>query len=66
MNLLISYLASFILLQVEPSQSILLKSEKIYSVLAVLLVIFTGVILFLVLLNRKINKLEKQVDSFDQ
>ncbi|MEM6766455.1 MAG: CcmD family protein [Bacteroidota bacterium] len=66
MNLIFSFLISFILLQVEPTQSVLLKSERIYSVLAVILVIFLGVILFMVLLNRKIAKLEKQVDAFDQ
>ena len=46
---------------------ILLQSDflsnigKIYSVVAVIVAIFTGIVLFLLKIDKKINKLEKQI-----
>ncbi len=51
------------LIQIQPSQSILLRSEKIFSVLAVLLIIFTGILIYLIVLNRKIVHLHKQMED---
>ncbi len=36
---------------------------KIYVVVAVILTIFTGIILFLIYLDRKISRLEKQIEK---
>lgn len=49
--------------QVEPSGPLLLRSEKIYTVMAVLLVIFVALIAYLLVLDRKITRMEKQVDE---
>ena len=45
--------------QVEMADSFR-SSGKIYVVLAVILLIFAGMILYLVLVERKLNKLEKE------
>lgn len=45
------------------SGSVLLRSEKIYAVLAVLLLIFVGVAVYLIFLQRQIAKVEKQVEE---
>ncbi|HWJ29759.1 MAG TPA: CcmD family protein [Flavisolibacter sp.] len=39
------------------------QNGKIYVVVAVILIIFIGIILYLVRLDRKITKLEKNVNS---
>ena len=41
----------------------LFRSEKIFTVLAVLLIIWMGVVFYLVFLNKKISRLEKQIYS---
>ncbi|MEZ4773523.1 MAG: hypothetical protein R3D00_10110 [Bacteroidia bacterium] len=54
-----TFLQSFILLQTEKTW--LLMSDKVYSVLTVLLLIFGALIGYLVLTNRKIRDLEKKL-----
>ena len=39
---------------------------KIYVVVAVIVIIFIGIILFLVYLDRKLTKLENQINDHDQ
>jgi CcmD family protein len=39
------------------------QSGKIYVVVTVLSVIFTGIIAYLIMLDRKISKLEKEIKS---
>ena len=39
----------------------LYQSGKIYVVVAVLSIIFTGIVIYLVVLDRKISKLEKEI-----
>jgi CcmD family protein len=41
---------------------IMRRDGKIYVVVAVILVIFIGIVLYLVRLDRKISKLEKNID----
>lgn len=41
----------------------LLQSGKIYVVVAVLAVIFTGIIIYLISLDKKIGKLEKEIEN---
>ena len=53
----------FVLLQ---EQSILLASDKIYSVLAILLIIFGSLVVYLILTQRKISKLEQHMDQLEQ
>ncbi len=54
----------FVLLQAaeaSPAHGILFASDKIYTVLAVVLIIWVGVALFLIRLNWRISCLEKLV-----
>lgn len=53
----------FALLQ---DQSILLVSDKIYSVLAVLLIIFGSLVAYLYVTQRKVSRLEQQMDQLEQ
>ncbi len=39
------------------------QSGKIYVVVAVLCIIFTGIVTYLIILDRKINKLEKEIKN---
>jgi len=41
----------------------MMASGKIYVVIAVLLLIFLGIVVYLISLDRKIGKLEKEVDN---
>jgi CcmD family protein len=41
----------------------MMASGKIYVVIAVLLLIFLGIVIYLISLDRKIGKLEKEVDN---
>ncbi|MEO6904631.1 MAG: CcmD family protein [Bacteroidia bacterium] len=41
----------------------LYQSGKIFVVVVVLLIIFTGIIIYLILLDRKISKLEKEIKN---
>ena len=46
--------------------SVLLRSDKIYSVLAVILVIFAGLLVYLFTTQRKLSKLEKQFNETEE
>jgi len=59
---MISILQIITLLQ----DSVLLRSEKIYSVLAVILVIFLGLLTYLFFTQRKLNKLEKMFNDSEE
>ena len=55
---------NIILLDVLTEQpGILFRDGKVNTVIAVLLIIFTGVCIFLFLLNRKVSRLEKKADA---
>jgi CcmD family protein len=57
-------LAHLLLAANAPQQDVtqfLFASDKIYTVLTVVLIIFTGVVSFLLLTNRRISRLEKQL-----
>ena len=41
----------------------MMASGKIYVVVAVLTLIFLGIIIYLILLDRKISKLEREIDN---
>lgn len=45
------------------SNSLLLRSDKVYSILAVLLVIFVAILAYLFFTNRKLTRLEKQFEE---
>ncbi len=51
---MISFFPLITLLQ----ESVLLRSDKIYAVLAVILVIFAGLLIYLFTTQRKLSKLE--------
>lgn len=69
---MMKYLVSFLFILVQACFSLLsagnevemasgMRSEgKIYVVVAVLCIVFTGIVLFLVRLERRVNKLEKE------
>jgi CcmD family protein len=69
MNKLVSvivFLGSFLLSQFamaqEPEMADTMRSEgKIYVVVAILLIIFAGVIGYLVMLDRKVTRIEKKL-----
>lgn len=50
-------------LKAESEASLFYSSGKIYVVVAVLLIIFAGIIAYLVRLDRKITKLEKKDEA---
>lgn len=52
-----------LLLQATPQTDILLKEGRMYSVLAVLLVIFLTLVGFLVMTERKISSVEKRLND---
>lgn len=54
-----SFLA--VLLQAAPSQKWLFQSEKINTVLAVILVIWVGIVVYLFLMHRKVSKVEQEI-----
>lgn len=56
----------FILLQSETGQSILLQNERLNSVVAVLLVIFLGIALYIFGAQRKITKLENRIKNLEE
>lgn len=57
-------LFSIILLQTDQADKpFLLASEKIYSVLTVLLLVFGAMIFYLILTNRKVKELEKKIEE---
>ncbi|RMG70141.1 MAG: hypothetical protein D6722_09080 [Bacteroidetes bacterium] len=50
-----------LLLQAQPG--VLLRSDKVFAVLAVLLVIFGGIVFFLIQSGRKAQALESRIDE---
>lgn len=59
MNLFLTRL----ILQAGPSGDILLREGRMYSVLAVLLVIFLALVAYLVMTERKISAVEKRLND---
>lgn len=59
---MISLLSLITLLQ----ESVLLRSDKIYSVLAVILVIFAGLLIYLYTTQRKLSKLEQMFKDSEE
>ncbi len=47
----------------SPMDDLFYSSGKIYVVIAVLLIIFSGIVLYLIRLDRKISKLEKENEA---
>lgn len=45
------------------TQDILLQSDKVYSILAILLMIFGALIGYMVVTERKLQRLEKKMDE---
>jgi uncharacterized membrane protein len=64
-NYLNRILGYIILGQSNPENELLLRSEKIYSVLTILLVIFGVLIAYLVISQSRIRKLEKKIEEID-
>jgi len=62
---LIVFLGSFLLSHVasaQPEMADAMRSEgKIYVVVAILLIIFAGLIVYLVMLDRKLTRIEKKL-----
>jgi CcmD family protein len=50
-----------LLLQAAPTEKWLFQSEKIYTVLAVVLIIWLGIIVYLLYLRRDVGRLEKEL-----
>lgn len=63
MHTLLTYTSYLIFWQVEESQPLLLRSEKIYAVLAVVLVIFVSLVLFMLITQRKVQRLEQLIEE---
>ncbi len=66
MNILQTIYLNLVLGQIEPQNEFLLRSEKIYSVLTILLVIFSLLIIYLFITQRKIRNLEKKMGDIVQ
>jgi uncharacterized integral membrane protein len=47
----------------EKANNFLRQSNSLYVVVSILITIFAGIIFFLILQERKISKLEKQINS---
>ncbi|MEM6633458.1 MAG: CcmD family protein [Bacteroidota bacterium] len=54
---------SIIFLQGQENGSMLLRSEKIYAVLAVVLVVFISLVLFMLRTQINIQKMEKRLED---
>ena len=52
-----------ILLQTNQQESLLLRSDKIYALLAVVLVIFLTFVFLMFRTERKVQRLEKEIDN---
>ncbi len=53
-----------ILLQAPTEAHLLFRSDKIYTVLGVMLIIWTGVLLMMIRQQRKLSKLEREIKEF--
>lgn len=63
-TLLISMLFSAAVMAQEVEMADGLRSEgKIYIVVAVLLIIFAGIVLYLINIDKKVSKLEKEISN---
>lgn len=59
---LTSFLLSHVSLAQQPEMADTMRSEgKIYVVVAILLIIFAGLIAYLVMLDRKVTRIEKKL-----
>ena len=62
---IIAFLGSFLLSHVtsaQPEMADGMRSEgKIYVVVAILLIIFTGLIVYLIAIDRKVSRIEKKL-----
>jgi hypothetical protein len=59
---LIAFLFSYVSSAQQPEMADAMRSEgKIYVVVAILLIIFTGMIVYLVMLDRKVTRIEKKL-----
>lgn len=56
---------NIILLDTEPGK-LLYKSDKIYTVMTVVLIIWIGIIAYLILLNMKVTKMEKKLKDLNK
>jgi CcmD family protein len=57
-------LATITTASAQPESGDFMRSTgKIYVVIAVLVIIFTGIVLFLINLDRKLSRLEKEVNN---
>ncbi len=54
-----------ILLLLQEEKSWLLKSDKVYSVLAVLLIIFSALIVYVFLTNKKVKQIEAKIKELE-
>ena len=48
------------------SDSLLLRHDKVYSILAILLVIFATFVAYLILTQRKVSQLEKKIEELEK
>lgn len=57
-----------LLLQADMAEEtrLLFKDEKIYTVIAVILIVWLGISIFLILTGQKVKKLEKEVAELKQ
>lgn len=60
MSLLNAFLSTLIL-QSNDTSHLLFRSERIYAVLGVVLIIWVGIIVLLIRQDRKVSRLEKQL-----
>ncbi|MEE6187092.1 hypothetical protein PIECOFPK_01306 [Mycovorax composti] len=60
LSILLLLLPSWVFAQTQTEQSFMYSSGRIYVVIAVLLIILLGVILYLIRIERKLNRLEKE------
>ena len=63
---LLTFINILLLQTTVQETTFLMTSDKVYSILTVLLIIFGLVIGYLVLTGRKISKLEKLMDSWNK
>ena len=61
---LFSFLLSSVATAQQPEMADTMRSEgKIYVVVSILLIIFTGLIAYLVMLDRKVTRIEKKLSE---
>lgn len=63
-SLILSFIPMLVSAQEKVEMADTMRSEgKIYVVVAIMLVIFFGLVTYLVMLDRKVSKLEKEIKS---